>query len=59
MERELIERIEFETVVFRNNWRMRHDHDANWQRLHRYFARLAVRELRYLTNRQTKGAQTP
>jgi hypothetical protein len=52
-----VARIQFETMIFRLNYGMRHDRDPNWQRLHRHLAMKAIGTLRYLTNRPRKGEQ--
>ena len=54
-EAEQMDPLELQTILFRRNYGMRHDRDPYWQRLHRHFARQAVSELRFLTNRQYKG----
>jgi hypothetical protein len=59
LEAERMPALELQTVLFRRNYGMRHDADPYWRRLHRQFARQALRELRYLTNRKSKKVNVP
>ncbi len=54
-EAERIPPFDLATQLFRRNWPLRHDRDRYWRRLHRHWARQAVGDLRYLTNRPRKG----
>ncbi len=53
------ERITWAINALRNNWACRHDRNPEWRRIHRHFARQAVSELRYLTNRPRKRVNFP
>lgn len=54
IEAEKMEPLELYTILFRRNYGERNTTDRYWRRLHRHFARQALVELRYLTNRQRK-----
>jgi hypothetical protein len=44
---------------FRTNWKHRHDPSPYWRRIHRHFARKAISQLRFYTNRPTKKRNVP
>ena len=50
--------IQEQKALFTTNWHLRNDGSKRWQRIHRNFARQAVSELRFLTNRQRKNLMT-
>lgn len=41
-------------LLFRQNWRARHDRSPEWRARYRRFARMAVADLRYHTGRPRK-----
>lgn len=57
-EADAMDPLELHTVLFRLNYGERNTPVAYWRRIHRNFARQALRELRYLTNRPTKRDYT-
>lgn len=50
-----VPRLMLETILFRRNFGERNTRDSYWRRIHRYQARRAAGELRYLTNRPRKN----
>ncbi len=52
-------RIAFHAYSLETNYKARNDPSPYWRRIHRQFVRMAIRELRYLTNRPTKRTSRP